>query len=187
MRDIAPMDPATMTNLWPWLEELIRHDYQRRRNKIAHLLASQHFGCERRLRNPAWDSVALATIRALEDEEDWLLDWLQERIQPSKPTEKEIHDMRPKDSEIQELEGKVRLLEYEVRSLKSQKEAANRENERLHDHFEKRLADKERELQLLLDDIFRPGWTREEARAALELIRAKRARAGQQGEASHAA
>jgi hypothetical protein len=95
--------------------------------------------------------------------------------------------MRHRDSEIQELEGKVRLLEYEVRSLKSQKEAANAENNRLHDDFEKRLADKERELQLLLDDIFRPGWTREEARAALELIRAKRARAGQQGEASHAA
>jgi hypothetical protein len=71
-------------------------------------------------------------------------------------------------------------LEYEVRSLKSQKEAANNENERLHDAFEKRLADKDREIQLLLDDIFHPGWTREEARAALELVRAKRAPAGRE-------
>lgn len=87
--------------------------------------------------------------------------------------------MRHRDSEIQELEGKVKMLEYEVRSLKMHRDTARAENNRLREDFEARLAEKEGEIQGLLDDIFRPGWTREEARAALELVRAKAARAAQ--------
>jgi hypothetical protein len=79
--------------------------------------------------------------------------------------------MRHRDSQIQELEGRIPILESSNLALKSQKAAADAENERLHDDFEARLANKEREIQTLLDCVFEPGWTADEVKSALQLHR----------------